>query len=67
MLLGLPLVREGRQLAAEVDQVLVALGPVTEEGEFLGDGGLGVSSGGFERERGGGGDGGSGSVFAIRG
>ncbi|KAG1447114.1 hypothetical protein G6F57_017151 [Rhizopus arrhizus] len=52
VLLGLPFLREGRQLAAEVDQVLVALGPVAEEAEFLGDGGLGLGGGGFKRERG---------------
>ena len=52
MLFGLPVFREGRQLAAEVDQVLVALGPVAEEAEFLGDGGLGLGGGGFKRERG---------------
>src|SRR5690606_14470 len=47
--LGLPFLGEGRQLAAEVDQVLVTLGPVTEQGEFVGDGGLGLGGAGFGR------------------
>src|SRR5690606_26824303 len=40
------------ELAAQVDQVLVALGPVAEEGEFVADGGLGGLGGGFEGEGG---------------
>src|SRR5690606_18294269 len=48
--LCLPLLGEGRQLAAEVDQVLVALGPVAEERELVGDRGLRLGGGGFERE-----------------
>src|SRR4051812_10067753 len=40
MLVGAPRVRERRQLAAEVDEVLVAFRPVVEEREFLGDRGL---------------------------
>ena len=36
-LLGLEFVGEGRQLAAQVDQILIAFGPVAEEGELLGD------------------------------
>src|SRR5690606_16454480 len=43
---------EGRQLAPEVDQVLVALGPVAEEAEFFLDGLLGGGGGGFEGEGG---------------
>ena len=52
VLVGLQRVRKRRQLAAEVDQVLVALGPVAEEGEFVGDRGLRVAGGGFEGEGG---------------
>src|SRR5690606_6506107 len=40
------------QLAAQVDQVLVALGPVGEERELVADGLLGLGGGGFEREGG---------------
>ena len=36
--LGLPLVRERGQRLADINQVLVALGPVAEEREFLGNG-----------------------------
>src|SRR3546814_7174993 len=39
-------------LAPEVDQVLVALGPVAEEAEFFLDGLLGIGGGGFEGEGG---------------
>src|SRR5690606_25610437 len=44
--------REVGQLAAQVDQVLVALGPVAEEGEFVADGRLGGFGGWLEREGG---------------
>src|SRR5690606_13236875 len=54
VLLGLPLLGKRRQLAAQVDQVLVALGPVGEEREFVADGLLGLRGGGFEGEGAGG-------------
>src|SRR5690606_12279606 len=52
VLVGLPFLGEGRQLAAQVDQVLVALGSVAEEAEFLGDRALCVGGGRFHREHG---------------
>src|SRR5690606_3730439 len=52
VLLGLPRLRELRQLAAQVDQVLVALGPVAEEAELLADRVLRGLRGRFEREGG---------------
>src|SRR3546814_7457734 len=52
VLLDLPLIGEGWKLAPEVDQVLVALGPVAEEAEFFLDGLLGIGGGGFEGEGG---------------
>ena len=36
-ILGLEFLGEGRQLLAQVDQILVALGPVAEEGELVDD------------------------------
>src|SRR5690606_5795363 len=51
VLLGPPFLRERRQLAAEIDQVLVALGPVAEERELLGDRGLRLRGAGLEGER----------------
>src|SRR5690606_10813143 len=48
----LPFLRERGKLAAQVDQVLVALGPVGEERELVADGLLGLGGGGFEREGG---------------
>src|SRR5690606_35607018 len=49
---GLPFIGEGRQLAPEVDQVLVALGRVAKEAELFLDGLLGSGGGGWEGERG---------------
>src|SRR5215471_3478550 len=37
VILGLQVLGKGRQLLAQVDEVLVALGPVTKEAEFLDD------------------------------
>src|SRR5207342_2011665 len=48
--LGLPGVGEGGQLAAKVDEVLVALRPVAEEGEFVADRALCFAGAGFEGE-----------------
>src|SRR5690606_550646 len=45
-------VGERWQLAAEVDQVLVAFGPVAEKRELLADRGLRLRGGGFEGEGG---------------
>src|SRR5207342_1029865 len=57
VLFALQRVGERGQLATEVDQVLVALGPIAEEREFLGDGRLRFRSRRFEREIRGGGKG----------
>src|SRR4051812_8940724 len=53
MLLGLPFLRERRQLAPQVDQVLVSLRPVAEERELLRNRGLRLRRGWLHRKNGG--------------